>query len=126
MTAPIRRPPRGSSIDWLSARPQPYEVLGFCDLRDGRPWLAVSEMNQALRLDPGSWEPNYALAIAQAAAGTDPRSNAARALRMNPKEPLTRQAAKALIGSSPSEWPRRARVLNAAALASVDLSIVPP
>jgi O-antigen ligase len=115
-----------SSIGWLSARPQPYEVLGFCDLRDGRPVLAVSAMNQALRRDPGSWEPYYALAIAQAAARTDPRGSAARALRMNPKEPLTRQAAKALIGSSPSEWPRRARVLNAAALASVDLSIVPP
>jgi hypothetical protein len=114
-----------SSIGWLSVRPQPYEILGFCDLRAGHPGLAVSAMNQALRRDPGSWEPDYSLAIAQAAGGIDPRSSAARALRMNPYEPLTRQAARELIGSSPSEWPRLARALRAAALSSEDLSIVP-
>ena len=114
-----------SSIDWLSARPQPYEILGFCDLREGRARLAVWAMKQALRRDPGSWESYYSLAIAQAAAGIDPRSSAARALRMNPHEPLTRQAVRELVGSSRSEWPRRARALDAAALASEDLSIVP-
>jgi hypothetical protein len=82
-------------------------------------------MDQALRRDPGSWESYYALAIAQASAGIDPRVAAERALRMNPLEPLTRQAVKALGGSSPTEWVKRAPAVRAAALASNDLSIVP-
>jgi O-antigen ligase len=114
-----------SSIKWLSARPQPYEIIGFCDLRRGLPRLGVSAMDQALRRDPGSWESYYALAIAQASAGIDPRVAAERALRMNPLEPLTRQAVKALGGSSPTEWVKQAPALRAAALASNDLSIVP-
>jgi hypothetical protein len=114
-----------SSIKWLSARPQPYEILGFCDLRRGLPRLGVSAMDQALRRDPGSWESYYALAIAQASAGIDPRAAAERALRMNPLEPLTRQAVKALGGSSPTKWVKRAPAVRAAALASNDLSIVP-
>lgn len=114
-----------SSIDWLSARPQPYEIIGFCDLRRGLPRLGVSAMDQALRRDPGSWESYYALAIAQASAGIDPRAAAERALRMNPLEPLTRQAVRALGSSSPAAWVRRAPAVRAAALASNDLSIVP-
>jgi hypothetical protein len=114
-----------SSIKWLSARPQPYEILGFCDLRQGLPRLGVSAMDRALRRDPGSWESYYALAIAQASAGIDPRTAAERALRMNPLEPLTRQAVRALGGSSPTEWVKRAPAVRAAALASNDLSIVP-
>lgn len=114
-----------SSIKWLSARPQPYEIIGFCDLRRGLPRLGVSAMDRALRRDPGSWESYYTLAIAQASAGIDPRTAAARALRLNPLEPLTRQAVKALGGSSPAEWGKRAPALRAAALASNNLSIVP-
>ncbi len=114
-----------SSITWLSVRPQPYEILGFCDLQRGLPGLGVSAMDQALHRDPGSWESYYALAIAQASAGIDPRPAAERALRMNPLEPLTRQAVKALGGSSQAEWVKRAPAVRAAALASNDLSIVP-
>ncbi len=114
-----------ASIKWLSARPQPYEILGFCDLRRGLPGLGVAAMDQVRRRDPGSWESYYALAIAQASAGIDPRPAAERALRMNPREPLTRQAVKALGGSSATEWVKRAPAVRAAALASNDLSIVP-
>jgi hypothetical protein len=114
-----------SSIKWLSARPQPYEIIGFCDLQRGLPRLGVSAMDRGLRRDPGSWESYYSLAIAQASAGIDPRAAAARALRMNPLEPLARQAVKELGGSSPATWVKRAPVLRAAALASNDLSIVP-
>jgi O-antigen ligase len=118
-------PAASSSIGWLSARPEPYEILGFCDLQGGRPTLAVAQMRQALQRDPSSWERYYALALAQASAGIDPRPAAARALRMNPYEPLTRQAASQLRGASPSGWVRNARAVRAAALASNDLSIVP-
>ena len=114
-----------SSIGWLDVRPEPYEILGFCDVQRGLPRQGVLAMRQAVRADPSSWETYYALAIAQASAGIDPRSNAQRALRMNPSEPLTRQAAKALKTSSPTEWVSRAATLRTAALASNDLSIEP-
>jgi hypothetical protein len=114
-----------SSINWLSVRPQPYEILGLCDLQRGLPTVGVAAMREAIRRDPESWEPYYTLAIAQAAAGTDPRASAKRALRMNPLEPLTRQAVKQLRGSSSSGWERAAPSVRAAALASNDLSIVP-
>jgi hypothetical protein len=122
---PAASPDALSSIGWLDFRPEPYEIVGFCDLKRGEPRLGVAAMRQAVAQDPGSWETYYALAIAQASAGIDPRSNANRALRMNPLEPLTREAAKELNTSSPTAWVSRAAVVRAAALASNDLSIVP-
>jgi O-antigen ligase len=114
-----------SSIGWLDLRPEPYEVVGFCDLQRGMPRLGIAAMRQAVSHDPGSWETYYALGIAQASAGVDPRASVERALRMDPREPLTREAAKELRGSSPNEWVSHAAVVRAAALKSNDLSIVP-
>ncbi|HXC23877.1 MAG TPA: O-antigen ligase family protein, partial [Solirubrobacteraceae bacterium] len=114
-----------ASIGWLDVRPEPYEIVGFCDLERGQPHLAVAAMRAARGHDPGSWETYYALAIAQASAGLDPRANVARALRMNPREPLIREAARELRGSNPSEWVRHAPIVRAAALKSNHLSIVP-
>jgi O-antigen ligase len=114
-----------SSIGWLDVRPEPYEIVGFCDIKRGQPRLAIAAMREARSHDPGSWETYYALAIAQASAGIDPRANVEQALRMNPREPLTREAAKQLSGSSPTGWVKRAGVVRAAALKSNDLSIVP-
>ncbi|MGA9286118.1 MAG: O-antigen ligase family protein [Solirubrobacteraceae bacterium] len=114
-----------SSIGWLDVRPEPYEVLGFCDLHRGRPRLAISAMRAAVAQDPDSWEPYYTLAIAQASAGIDPRANVAKAVRLNPLERLTKEAAKQLRGSNPTEWVRRAAIVKAAALASNHLSILP-
>ncbi|MFZ2112538.1 MAG: O-antigen ligase family protein [Solirubrobacteraceae bacterium] len=114
-----------SSIGWLDVRPEPYEIVGFCDIQRGQPHLAITAMREARSHDPGSWETYYALAIAQASAGIDPRANIEQALRMNPREPLTREAAKQLVGSSPTVWVKHAGVVRAAALKSNDLSIVP-
>jgi hypothetical protein len=114
-----------SSIGWLDVRPEPYEILGFCDIQRGLPRRGVAAMQRAVHYDPGSWETYYALAIAQAAAGIDPRPAAARALRMDPLEPLTQQEVREFRTSSPTEWVNRAATVRAAALASDDLSIVP-
>jgi hypothetical protein len=114
-----------SSIGWLDVRPEPYEIVGFCDLERGMPRRSVAAMREARSHDPGSWETYYALAIAQASAGIDPRANVERALRMNPYEQLTREAARELGSASPAQWVRRAAVVRAAALKSNDLSIVP-
>jgi hypothetical protein len=114
-----------ASIGWLDVRPEPFEIVGFCDLRRDRPRQAVAEMRQAVRLDPGSWETYYVLSIAQAAAGIDPVTAARRALRLDPLEPLTRQAVREFQTSTRADWARRAMVVRTAALASNDLSIVP-
>ncbi|MGH2912513.1 MAG: O-antigen ligase family protein, partial [Solirubrobacteraceae bacterium] len=37
-----------SSIGWLDIRPEPYEVVGFCDLRRGLPRLGIAAMRQAV------------------------------------------------------------------------------
>ena len=65
------------------------------------------------------------LALAQAQTGEDPRRAALTALRMNPREQLTREAARVLLRSHPPQWPERARSLRTAALESKDLSILP-
>ena len=114
-----------SAISWLDVRPEPYEIIGFCDIQRGLPRLGVYAMEQAASVDPGSWEPYYALAIARAASGLDPRADAKRALRMNPLEPLTREEAKLFDSSNPAEWVNQASVVRAAALSSGDLSIAP-
>src|SRR5204863_7546276 len=114
-----------SSSGRLSARPEPYEILGFCDIQRAQTMRAVAEMQRAVNRDPGSWERYYTLAIAQASAGIDPRPAAQRALQMNPLEVLTRQAARALGGSSRASWVRAARSVRDAALASNHLSIAP-
>jgi len=114
-----------SSIGWLDVRPEPYEIVGFCDLERGQPRLGITAMDEAVHTDPGSWETYYTLAIAQAAAGLDPRPAAARALRMNPRDPLTRQAVLRFHTSSPTAWVSRSVVVRAEALASSELSISP-
>ena len=114
-----------SSIGWLDVRPEPYEILGLCDVERGLPRLGVSAMQQAVRRDPGSWETYYTLAIAQASAGIDPRPAAERALRMNPQERLTQEAVREFNSASPTEWVNRAAIVRAAALHSNNLSLVP-
>jgi len=114
-----------SSIGWFDIRPEPYEILGLCDVKRGLPRLGVAAMQQAVRRDPGSWETYYMLAIAQGAAGIDPRPAAERALRMNPHEPLTQRELRELSSSSPTEWVSRAAIVSAAALHNNSLSIVP-
>jgi O-Antigen ligase len=114
-----------SSIAWLDVRAQPYEIVGFCDVGRGLPRPGVSAMRQAVRLDPGSWETHYLLALAQASAGIDPRGAAQVALSMNPHDHLAQEAVSEFRTSSPIKWIRRAAILRAATLELNDLSIFP-
>jgi hypothetical protein len=98
-----------ASSDALSARPEPFEVLGFCDVRLGQARLGVQMLEAAVRRDPDSWERHYGLALVRAAAGLDPRAEARRALELNPLDPLARRAVRLFRTSDPEEWKRRAR-----------------
>lgn len=97
-----------SSISFLSVRPQPFELLAYCDVRAGRPDLALKAIGRALARDPGNWEYQYGLALVRASAGLDPRPQARAALRLNPESLLAQAAAKAFRTSDPREWRRRA------------------
>ena len=101
-----------SSLGATRSRPEPYLLLGYCDTRLGLHDLAIRNMELATERDPGSWQSWYGLAIAQGAAGRDPRPAAERARRLNPLEPLTEEAVAAFDTSRPRVWQRRAYQLK--------------
>jgi O-antigen ligase len=97
-----------AAAERLDVRPEPYEVMAFCDVRAGLPQLAVRAAENAVERDPRNWEMRYTLALARGAAGLDPRAEAREAARLNPREPLTQDAVKRFDTRSPQEWRRRA------------------
>ena len=99
-----------NSISLVSVRPQPFELLAYCDVRAGRPDLAMKAMRRALARDPDNWEYHYGLALVRASAGLDPRPQARAALRLNPQSLLAQTAATAFRTDDPREWERRAAV----------------
>jgi O-Antigen ligase len=113
------------SLGWLGGRPEPHEVIAYCELETGRPHAAITAMREAVKADPHSWEPHYGLAIAQSAVGIDPRPQAREALRLNPLEPLTVEAAHAFDTASRKAWIERSPVIGEAALHSTDMAISP-
>jgi O-antigen ligase len=112
-----------ASIRFLSNRPQPYQILGYCDLKDGRVQDAVTAMKKAVGAEPASWEYHLSLAIAQGYAGIDPRPEAAVALEQNPREVLVLQAVTGLQGNSKVGWLRGAQELEASVLVSNRLTL---
>jgi Flp pilus assembly protein TadD len=98
-----------SSSSALSVRPEPYEILSFCDVRAGQYKLAIDSMAKAISRDPDNWEFRYGLAIVRGAAGEDARGDAALAHKMNPRNPLARNLSRAYAAAKgPREWRRRA------------------
>lgn len=81
-----------SSISILADRPEPYEVLGYCDLRRGLPGRAIAAIQKAISLDPENWNYHYDLAVMQASAGLNPVPEARTAVSLNPLEPLAQGA----------------------------------
>lgn len=96
------------SVDAMPVRPQPFEVLGWCDARLGLYRLGQRAFRSAIERDPENWELHYGLAVVRAADGRDPRPQARRALELNPRESRTRWAARAFDSGDPRKWKRRA------------------
>jgi hypothetical protein len=101
-----------SASSVLSLRPEPYRLEGYCQARLGQTRKAVHSMQEAVDRDPGNWQYRYSLAVAQAAAGVDPRPAAREALRLNPPGSATRN----LVKRFPSVNPRLLRDEAAALL----------
>ncbi len=112
-----------SSLSLSVKRPQAYAIIGFCDLEQGFAQAALPAMSQAAALEPDSWEGDYWLAVARAAAGIDPREAIRRALALNPLEPILQSAVRDLRSGDPREWERVAPLLRRQALASGHFSI---
>lgn len=98
-----------SAIAAVAARPEPYEILGYCALEQGFPTAAVDAMAEGVERDPDSWALHYGLAVARASAGLDPRPAARRALALNPQEAIVQFAEDAFAVETPRAWAREAR-----------------
>jgi O-antigen ligase len=111
------------AIDDLALRPQPYRILGYCDIRRGHPAEAIAAMRRAVDRGPEDWESHYGLALALAADGRDPRPSIARALALNPREPAVKNAVAAFRKhSTPRGWSRAVPQLMQTGLESGALS----
>jgi hypothetical protein len=95
----------------IGSRREPFEVIGFCDVRLGRGDLAEQALRKAVARDPESWEPEYGLALVRGSFGRDPRPALHRALALNPRSLILVHAEEKLAGSSPARWRREARGL---------------
>ncbi len=92
----------------LNVRPEPFEYLGYCDVRLGRTDLAVKALQAAVRRDPDNWRVHYGLAVVRAADGQDPRPSLWTTRRLNPRSPLVRQTWKRFARLDSSRAWRRA------------------
>jgi hypothetical protein len=96
------------STSALGVRPEPFVLLGYCDVRLGRFDLAVRALGNAVSRDPGDWEARYGLALVRASDGLDPRPALREAARLNPLEPLVIRARRQFATADPDVWRRRA------------------
>lgn len=96
------------SLDLLDRRPEPYEVIGYCQARQGREGAAEVAMLEAVERDPENWETHYGLALIRALYGQDPLPALEEARRLNPLEPRVRELIEEMAGGSPLDWQRSA------------------
>lgn len=92
----------------MPVRPEPYELLAWCDWRLGHSELALEMADAAVARDPEWWEPYYTRALIKAAAGMDPRDDARRAFLLNPLDPLARDGFNRFRGENRRDWKRLA------------------
>ena len=100
-----------SSNSILGNLPEPLQVEGYCRARSGDLAGAEAALRAARDRDPDNWRYHYGLAVAQGLSGSDPRAEAARALKLNPREPKARAAAAVFRSASPAARRRAARKL---------------
>lgn len=93
---------------WVPPRPEPFQILSFCNSKAGENDLAIEMAKAAVSRDPQDWSLHYTLALVQAAAGVDPRPAAARALELNPLGEQPRKAVRGFDTDDPEKWRRRA------------------
>jgi hypothetical protein len=113
-----------SSLSLSAQRPQAYAIVGVCDMQLGFAPAAVEATRKATQYEPESWEDWYWLAIAQAAAGSDPLPAIRRALLLNPREPILQSVYRRLRAGGPRQWEALAPAMRHRALISGKVSIM--
>jgi hypothetical protein len=103
----------GESLDTLGVRARPHELLGYCAIRSGRHDAAAGHMRTAIGVDPRSGDLHYGLALAQAAAGRDPRPAIRRARALSPRDALIIDAQRLFDTPDRGTWRRWGRRLAA-------------
>jgi O-antigen ligase len=112
-----------ASINDLAIRPEPYQIIGYCDLHQGSVINAVTAMKQAIRREPGNWQYHYGLAVADGYAGLDPRPALRATLRLDRSDPATAPMVRALDTTSHDAWLLDARAAADAILVSDRLTL---
>jgi hypothetical protein len=112
-----------ASINVLSVRPEPYQIIGYCDMSQGRVQDAVTAMQMAVRQEPRNWEYHYGLAIADSYAGINPRPALTSAQRLDPNETLFTPLLPVLHTNSQSAWLTAAEAANQAVVRSGRLTL---
>jgi hypothetical protein len=79
-----------TATERFGTRPEPWQVLGYCDARLGQFALARRAMDAARSRDPQNWQLAYGQAIVYGVSGLDARPYAAEALRLNPLDETAR------------------------------------
>jgi hypothetical protein len=82
-----------TATERFGTRPEPWQLLGYCDARLGQFALARRAMDAARSRDPHNWQLAYGQAIVYGVSGLDARPYAAEALRLNPLD----ENARALV-----------------------------
>lgn len=93
-----------SSISVVGVDAQPYEVLGYCDIRRNRQATALAAIEKAVSLDPNNYNYYVDLAVIRAAAGLDPMPAARKAISLNPYDFVTEEVWQSLRADAPSQW----------------------
>jgi len=88
----------------VGSRPEPLEIIGYCEAREGEGGLATQTIGQAISRDPADWEFHYALAVVTAAHGDDPTPQLRVAERLDPLEPLLSTAADTFRATPRRHW----------------------
>jgi len=100
-----------SSISILGNRPEPYEVLSYCDIRRDMPGVAIATIQKAISLDPNNWNFRYDLAVMRASAGLDPMAAMRKAVSLDPREPLVQDAYQTFRSDGPAQWERDGKAI---------------
>ena len=79
-------------------------MVSYCDIHRDMPTLAISTIQKAISLDPKNWNFRYDLGIMRASAGLDPMPALRKALALNPREQLIKDALQTFSGDSPTQW----------------------
>jgi O-antigen ligase len=100
-----------SSISILGDRPEPYELVSYCDIRRDMPGLAIATIEKAISLDPNNWDLRYDLAVMRASAGLDPMPALRTAVMLDPREALIHEALATFKGAGPGDWEREGKAI---------------